>query len=49
MKDSLNLSLKNAAIGKQLWKQFYQYVCLYILSSGRMIYSPSMNTGHFDI
>ncbi len=45
MKDSLNLSLKNAAIGKQL----YQYVRLYILSSGRMIYSPSMNTGHFDI
>ncbi len=45
MKDSLNLSLKNAAIGKPL----YQYVRLYILSSGRMIYSPSMNTGHFDI
>ncbi len=45
MKDSLNLSLKNATIGKQL----YQYVRLYILSSGRMIYSPSMNTGHFDI
>lgn len=53
MKDSQNLSLKKLLLENSCENSFTSMSVhqgqFYILSSGRMIYSQSMNTGHFDI